>query len=214
MLKFLCSISNFNTLVAYYYASCKCTHTHTHTDNELPDYIMVMLANKKTIHQINNDLQLFLGEHTDVFTSWLQKVLSNQDLSVVEVEGRKKETGEGVCVCRSVFMYKCQYTCTCMQHVLCINDSTHTCTCVSECTASERQPDPNAIGSKRRRSVEDDQSSEPEKPSPTKVAKTTVEESKKEVKVGTQIRSKLKLDHSEGQRSNVRKVIRIIKVCL
>lgn len=42
----------------------------THTDNELPDYIMVMLANKKTANQINTDLQLFLGENTDRFTQW------------------------------------------------------------------------------------------------------------------------------------------------
>ncbi|KAL5474839.1 hypothetical protein EMCRGX_G026859 [Ephydatia muelleri] len=44
-------------------------------DNELPDYIMVMLANKKSVHQINNDLQLFLGENTDPFTDWLQQFL-------------------------------------------------------------------------------------------------------------------------------------------
>lgn len=57
---------------------------------------MVMLANKKTIHQVNNDLQLFLGEHTDVFTEWLQKVLSNQDLLREGVEGTKKAIENGV----------------------------------------------------------------------------------------------------------------------
>lgn len=36
---------------------------------------MVMLANKKTVQQINNDLQLFLGENTDPFTDWLQQFL-------------------------------------------------------------------------------------------------------------------------------------------
>ena len=46
-----------------------------HPDNELPDYIMVMLANKKTIHQINNDLQLFLGDNTNRFTEWLQRAM-------------------------------------------------------------------------------------------------------------------------------------------
>ena len=59
----------------------------THTDNELPDYIMVMLANKKTIQQINNDLQLFLGENTDTFTDWLQQYL--------EAEKQVTETGNG-----------------------------------------------------------------------------------------------------------------------
>ena len=46
-------------------------------DNELPDYIMVMLANNKTVHQINNDLQLFLGENTDRFTAWLQRAMTD-----------------------------------------------------------------------------------------------------------------------------------------
>ena len=44
-------------------------------DNELPDYIMVMLANKKSIQQINSDLQLFLGENTDTFTNWLEECI-------------------------------------------------------------------------------------------------------------------------------------------
>lgn len=46
------------------------THTYICTDNELPDYIMVMLANKKTMNQISTDLQLFLGENTDQFIDW------------------------------------------------------------------------------------------------------------------------------------------------
>lgn len=29
-----------------------------------------MLANKKTMHQISNDLNLFLGDDTDQFTHW------------------------------------------------------------------------------------------------------------------------------------------------
>lgn len=32
---------------------------------------MVMIANKKTIQQIANDLQLFLGDNTETFTHWL-----------------------------------------------------------------------------------------------------------------------------------------------
>ena len=39
-------------------------------DNELPDYIMVMLANKKTLNQIANDLQLFLGDNIEPFMDW------------------------------------------------------------------------------------------------------------------------------------------------
>ena len=49
-------------------------------DNELPDYIMVMLANNKTITQISNDLQLFLSGNTDKFTSWLQEAITNPDI--------------------------------------------------------------------------------------------------------------------------------------
>lgn len=48
-------------------------------DNELPDYIIVMLANKKSMLQVKNDLQLFLGSNTDAFTDWLQKAMSVPD---------------------------------------------------------------------------------------------------------------------------------------
>jgi len=44
-------------------------------DNELPDYIMVLLANKKTQRQIENDLQLFLAGSTSSFTAWLITVI-------------------------------------------------------------------------------------------------------------------------------------------
>ena len=40
------------------------------TDEELPDYIMVMIANKKTEDQMKDDLVLFLGANTDKFTGW------------------------------------------------------------------------------------------------------------------------------------------------
>ncbi|CAN9507386.1 unnamed protein product [Ophioblennius macclurei] len=44
-------------------------------DEDLPDYIMVMVANKKTSHQMADDLSLFLGNNTLKFTTWLQGVL-------------------------------------------------------------------------------------------------------------------------------------------
>lgn len=44
-------------------------------DEDLPDYIMVMVANKKTSHQMTDDLSLFLGNNTAKFTTWLQGVL-------------------------------------------------------------------------------------------------------------------------------------------
>ncbi len=39
-------------------------------DDELPDYILVMVANKKTNEQIKEDLQLFLTDDTDPFIEW------------------------------------------------------------------------------------------------------------------------------------------------
>lgn len=53
-------------------------------DDELPDYIMVMVANKKTPQQMADDLSLFLGSNTAKFTVWLQGVLDK--LRTVAVE--------------------------------------------------------------------------------------------------------------------------------
>ncbi|XP_016087115.1 zinc finger CCCH domain-containing protein 14-like [Sinocyclocheilus grahami] len=44
-------------------------------DEELPDYIMVMVANKKNPKQMADDLSLFLGSNTIKFTVWLHGVL-------------------------------------------------------------------------------------------------------------------------------------------
>ncbi|OCT68222.1 hypothetical protein XELAEV_18039519mg [Xenopus laevis] len=46
-----------------------------YVDEELPDYIMVMVANKKSQKQMTDDLSLFLGSNTSRFTTWLQGVL-------------------------------------------------------------------------------------------------------------------------------------------
>ena len=42
------------------------------TDDELPDYIMVMIANKKPVDQMTSDLDLFLGDNAEPFTQWLE----------------------------------------------------------------------------------------------------------------------------------------------
>uniref|UniRef100_A0A8C9FYJ4 Zinc finger CCCH domain-containing protein 14 n=1 Tax=Pavo cristatus TaxID=9049 RepID=A0A8C9FYJ4_PAVCR len=39
-------------------------------NEELPDYIMVMVANKKSQEQMTEDLSLFLGNNTVRFTVW------------------------------------------------------------------------------------------------------------------------------------------------
>ncbi|KAB0357293.1 hypothetical protein FD754_001449, partial [Muntiacus muntjak] len=46
-----------------------------YVDEELPDYIMVMVANKKSQDQTTEDLSLFLGSNTVRFTVWLHGVL-------------------------------------------------------------------------------------------------------------------------------------------
>ncbi|XP_062324013.1 zinc finger CCCH domain-containing protein 14 isoform X1 [Osmerus eperlanus] len=55
-----------------------------YVDEELPDYIMVMVANKKTSQQMADDLSLFLGNNTIKFTVWLHGVL--EKLRSVAVE--------------------------------------------------------------------------------------------------------------------------------
>lgn len=44
-------------------------------DDELPDYVMIMVANKRSKKQMRDDLQLFLNENTDTFVNWLHQVL-------------------------------------------------------------------------------------------------------------------------------------------
>lgn len=39
-------------------------------DDELPDYVMVMVANRKSEAQMCDDLSLFLGSNTSKFTAW------------------------------------------------------------------------------------------------------------------------------------------------
>lgn len=44
-------------------------------DDELPDYVMIMVANKRSKDQMIGDLSLFLGKNTDTFVNWLHQVL-------------------------------------------------------------------------------------------------------------------------------------------
>lgn len=55
-------------------------------DEELPDYVMVMVANKRSQSQMEEDLQLFLGSSTVVFTTWLHQVLQKlQEVTVASI---------------------------------------------------------------------------------------------------------------------------------
>ncbi|KAK2160590.1 hypothetical protein NP493_1638g00001 [Ridgeia piscesae] len=57
-----------------------------YVDDELPDYIMVMVANKKTCSQMTDDLSLFLGNNTTKFTAWLSALLEKlQTITTNEV---------------------------------------------------------------------------------------------------------------------------------
>nr|CAD7397888.1 unnamed protein product [Timema poppensis] len=54
-------------------------------DEELPEYIMVMVTNKRTRVQMEDDLQLFLGSSTRHFTTWLHQVLNKlQEVTVAK----------------------------------------------------------------------------------------------------------------------------------
>jgi len=63
------------------------------TDEELPDYIMVMVANRRSREQMEDDLQLFLGSNTEEFTGWLHQVL--QKLQEVTVANLGKSLFQG-----------------------------------------------------------------------------------------------------------------------
>lgn len=57
--------------------------TAGYIDDELPDYVMIMVANKRSKEQMTSDLSLFLGKNTDVFVGWLHQVLEKlQEVSL------------------------------------------------------------------------------------------------------------------------------------
>ncbi|KAM4632767.1 zinc finger CCCH domain-containing protein 14 isoform 2-T2 [Polymixia lowei] len=62
-----------------------------YVDEELPDYIMVMVANKKTSQQMTADLSLFLGNNTIKFTEWLHGVLEKLRSVAVEPASLKSQ---------------------------------------------------------------------------------------------------------------------------
>ncbi|KAK6023104.1 hypothetical protein OSTOST_11173 [Ostertagia ostertagi] len=71
-----------------------------YVDDELPEYIMVMIANKKEKNQMKDDLNLFLGKCTNKFVDWLfdlferlQTVASKSD-SQSGVEKPSKESAK------------------------------------------------------------------------------------------------------------------------
>ncbi|XP_052749602.1 zinc finger CCCH domain-containing protein 14 [Galleria mellonella] len=71
----------------------KLTELGCYVDDELPDYVMVMVANKRTRAQMEDDLQLFLGDNTDLFVNWLHQVLKKlQEVTVTApIKSTEKE---------------------------------------------------------------------------------------------------------------------------
>ncbi|KAK7098921.1 zinc finger CCCH domain-containing protein 14-like [Littorina saxatilis] len=72
----------------------------SYVDDELPDYIMVMVANKKSQFQMSEDLGLFLGNNTEKFTTWLhsllQKLQSITSDTAAAVPGKPSEKAVSV----------------------------------------------------------------------------------------------------------------------
>ncbi|CAG9540509.1 unnamed protein product [Cercopithifilaria johnstoni] len=54
-----------------------------YVDEELPDYIMVMIANKKEKTQMKEDLLLFLGKNSEKFVDWLFDIFERLQLASV-----------------------------------------------------------------------------------------------------------------------------------
>ncbi|XP_078418426.1 zinc finger CCCH domain-containing protein 14 isoform X2 [Cetorhinus maximus] len=68
-----------------------------YADEELPDYIMVMVANKKSQDQMAEDLALFLGNNTVKFTVWLHGVLDKLRSVTVEPTSLKQQSSYTNC---------------------------------------------------------------------------------------------------------------------
>ena len=71
----------------------KLIELEAYVDDELPDYIMVMVANNRTKTQMEEDLGLFLNNNTTAFTNWLHAVLEKLKKVTLE-EVTKKEGSE------------------------------------------------------------------------------------------------------------------------
>ena len=53
-------------------------------DDELPDYIMVMLTNHRTKTQMEKGLTIFLKNKTTAFTNWLFAVIEVENLEIFQ----------------------------------------------------------------------------------------------------------------------------------
>ncbi|KAI6224076.1 Zinc finger CCCH domain-containing protein 14 [Aphelenchoides besseyi] len=60
-------------------------------DDELPDYVMVLAANRKEKPQMKSDLQLFLGKFTSPFVDWLFQAFDRIQKSGTETTEQKPD---------------------------------------------------------------------------------------------------------------------------
>merc|ERR1712226_1310451 len=67
----------------------KLIELEAYVDDELPDYIMVMVANNRTRAQMEDDLGLFLNNNTAAFTNWLHAVLEKLKKVTLEEVSKK-----------------------------------------------------------------------------------------------------------------------------
>nr|CAD2186684.1 unnamed protein product [Meloidogyne enterolobii]CAD2196407.1 unnamed protein product [Meloidogyne enterolobii] len=69
-------------------------------DDELPDYVMIMVGNKKDKTRMKTDLKLFLGDNTTSFVEWLfgffQKVKQQQSASNSSLPAILSESSEKI----------------------------------------------------------------------------------------------------------------------
>ena len=67
----------------------KLIELEAYVDDELPDYIMVMVANNRTKDQMEEDLGLFLNNNCGAFTNWLHAVLEKLKKVTLEEVSKK-----------------------------------------------------------------------------------------------------------------------------
>uniref|UniRef100_F6R442 Zinc finger CCCH domain-containing protein 14 n=2 Tax=Ciona intestinalis TaxID=7719 RepID=F6R442_CIOIN len=73
----------------------KLTELDAYVDDELPDYIMIMIANRKPREQMSEALSLFLSDDTKTFTKWLYDLLESLQGKEEKQEAKQKTKVEG-----------------------------------------------------------------------------------------------------------------------
>ncbi|XP_078483717.1 uncharacterized protein LOC100181905 [Ciona intestinalis] len=73
----------------------KLTELDAYVDDELPDYIMIMIANRKPREQMTEALSLFLSDDTKIFTKWLYDLLESLQGKEEKQEAKQTAKVEG-----------------------------------------------------------------------------------------------------------------------